>query len=301
MTCYNYPWIKAPDNRSFMTLQIAALCELIRPKQWLKNLMLFFPPFLGGAIVDYHILLKGIVPFAAFCLGSSAGYILNDIRDSESDAMHPRKCRRPIASGRVTVFAAWCLFAGLIAAAFLLTFQVSSRFPLYLILYLLITFAYTYLFRDVAVIDLLCISSGFVVRLLAGGEAFGIAVSDWLLLTVFLLSVFLSTGKRLSEKLSLGDSAGDHRKSLATYPEGFLDGTMYMTGGAVLVTYTMYVIVRSFMVYTVPLCCFGLLRYIYRVKRGDGGDPTDSLLHDLPLLAISVTWAIMVAWGIYGR
>lgn len=277
------------------------IAQLLRVPQWLKNLMLFFPPFLGGAIVDYHVFLKGFVPFAAFCFASSAGYILNDIRDAESDAMHPRKCRRPIASGRVTALSAWCLCAALLVAAVLLSFQVSPRFPLYLILYLLITLAYTHLFRDVAVIDLFCISSGFVVRLLAGGEAFGIAVSDWLLLTVFLLAVFLSTGKRLSEKLSLGDSAGEHRKSLAMYPDGFLDGTMYMTGGAVLVTYTMYVIVRSSMIYTVPLCCFGLLRYIYRVKRGDGGDPTDSLLHDVPLLAISVTWAVMVAWGIYGR
>ncbi|MSM38212.1 MAG: decaprenyl-phosphate phosphoribosyltransferase [Geobacter sp.] len=280
---------------------ITVVVQLLRVPQWLKNLMLFFPPFLGGTLVDYHVLLKGTVPFAAFCLGSSAGYIFNDIRDMESDAMHPRKSRRPIASGRVTALSAWCLCAGLLLIAVFLSFQVSTRFPLYLILYLLITVAYTHLFRDVAVIDLLCISSGFVVRLLAGGDAFGIAVSDWLLLTVFLLAVFLSTGKRLSEKLSLGDSAGEHRKSLSTYPDGFLDGTMYMTGGAVLVTYTMYVIVRSFMVYTVPLCCFGLLRYIYRVKSGKGGDPTDSLLHDAPLLVISVAWAIMVAWGIYGK
>jgi len=263
--------------------------------------MLFFPPFLGGAIIDSHVLFKGFLPFAVFCLGSSAGYVLNDIRDTGSDAMHPKKKFRPIPSGMVTVSTARILFSVLLVSSAFLSFFVSHRFPLFLLIYLLIAFAYTQFFRDIAVIDLFCISSGFVVRLLAGGEAFGIKVSDWLLLTVFLLAVFLSTGKRLGEKISLGDSAGNHRKSLSNYPEGFLDGTMYMTGGAVLVTYTMYVIVRSFMVYTVPLCCFGLLRYIYRVKCGNSGDPTDSLIHDRVLLLVGIAWSLMVAWGIYGR
>jgi 4-hydroxybenzoate polyprenyltransferase len=273
----------------------------MRPKQWLKNLMLFFPPFLGGAIINITILYKGVVPFIAFCLASSAVYISNDIHDRESDSKHPKKRHRPIPSGKVSSTAGWLIFLILLVSAIGLSILISFNFTLYVLIYLLISFAYTYIFRDIAVIDLFCISTLFIVRLLAGGVAFGIVVSDWLFLSVFLLAVFLSTGKRLSEKQSLGNSAGGHRKSLGEYPEGFLDGIMYMTGGAVLVTYTMYVITRSFMVYSVPLCCFGLLRYIYRVKRGKGGDPTDSLLHDIPLLFISISWALLVGWGIYGR
>ncbi|GAM11525.1 decaprenyl-phosphate phosphoribosyltransferase [Geobacter sp. OR-1] len=282
-------------------MQIAAFCELVRPKQWLKNLMLFFPPFLGGAIAKTNILHKGLIPFVAFCLVSSAVYVINDIHDIENDAKHPEKRNRPLPSGRVTIFNARALYLLLLASSVALSLTISIPFALFTMIYLMVSLAYTNIFRDMAVVDLLCISSLFIIRLLAGGVAFGIVVSDWLFLTVFLLAVFLSTGKRLSEKMALGESAGEHRKSLSAYPDGFLDGTMYMTGGAVLVTYTMYVIVRSSMVYTVPLCCFGLLRYIYRVKRGQEGDPTDSLLHDIPLLVISIAWAILVAWGIYGR
>ncbi|MDD2337050.1 MAG: decaprenyl-phosphate phosphoribosyltransferase, partial [Geobacteraceae bacterium] len=130
--------------------------------------------------------------------------------------------------------------------------------------------------------------------------AFGVEISAWRFLSVFLRAIFLSTGKRLYEKNALGESAGHHRKSLESYPPGFLDGTMYMTGGAVLVTYTLYVIEHHVLIYTVPLCCFGLLRYIMRVKSGLGGDPTESLIRDVPLFVVGLLWTLMVGWGIYG-
>lgn len=281
-----------------MLLSILKLC---RVRQWLKNLMLFFPPFLGGAISNISILSKGVLPFTAFCLASSAVYVSNDIHDRDSDTNHPKKRHRPIASGKVSIAAGWLIFLILLVSSIGISLSVSHKFTLFILLYFLISFSYTCIFRNMPVIDIICISTLFIIRLLAGGVVFGIVVSDWLFLTVFLLAVFLSTGKRLSEKGSLGHSAVAHRKSLAEYPEGFLDGAMYMTGGAVLVTYTMYVITRSFMVYSAPLCCFGLLRYIYRVKKGEGGDPTDSLLRDPVLFLVGLAWSLMVGWGIYGR
>ena len=121
-------------------------------------------------------------------------------------------------------------------------------------------------------------------------------------MSVFLLSVFLSTGKRLGKKQRLGDMAHHHRKTLVLYPNGFLEGALYLTGSAVLVTYTMYVISRHspLLLYSVPLCCFGLLRYILRVQWGKGGDPTESLTRDVPLLMVGLTWVLVVGWGIYG-
>ena len=116
---------------------------------------------------------------------------------------------------------------------------------------------------------------------------------------MFLLALFLSTGKRLSEWNHLGELAGDHRKSLRDYPEGLLDGIMSMTGAAVLVTYTLYVISRHGMVYTVPLCCFGLMRYMFRVKAGRGGDPTYALLQDPLLFSVGGLWTLMVGYWIY--
>jgi decaprenyl-phosphate phosphoribosyltransferase len=266
----------------------------------LKNLLLFFPPFLGGILFISGTVSRGIVPFIAFCLASSFTYIINDVVDRENDAHHHQKKHRPLPSRAVSVRAACLLSALLLLLAITLGYFVSSTFLLILLAYLVISVAYSLKLKEIPLVDLFCISSGFLLRLQAGGEAFAIPISEWLFLTVFLLALFLSTGKRLSEKLALGDSAGAHRKSLVAYPEGFLDGVLYLSGAAVLVTYTMYVISRHALVYTVILCCFGLLRFILRIKAGLSGDPTDSLLKDGPLLVISLLWAAMIWWVVYG-
>jgi decaprenyl-phosphate phosphoribosyltransferase len=274
---------------------------ILRPTQWLKNLILFFPPFLGGELLLPRVLAGGSSPFLSFCLASSSAYILNDILDQHHDRNHPRKKNRPIPSGRVSLPTAGVLYVILLAGALFLASRLSTVFLSILLAYLLISILYSLFLKKLPIVDLFCISAGFLFRLEAGGEAFGVIISEWLFLSVFLLSIFLSTGKRLYEKNALGEAAGKHRESLQHYPPGFLDGTMYMTGAAVLVTYTMYVISRHSLLYTVPLCCFGLLRYILRVKSGLGGDPTESLLKDLPLLVVGILWVLMIGWGIYGR
>jgi 4-hydroxybenzoate polyprenyltransferase len=280
-------------------LKIPPSLQLFRPIQWLKNLMLFFPPFLGGALLHPGLLVKGVLPFVSFCLASSSGYIVNDVLDRHHDAKHPLKKHRPISSGAISPRAALLLALLCLAFSLLLACCVSVTFSLILLAYVGISVCYSLKLKELPIVDLFCISSGFLLRLEAGGEAFHIAISEWLFLSVFLLAIFLATGKRLGEKYRLGDKAGGHRKSLLSYPDGFLQGTMYMTGGAVLVTYTQYVILRHALIYTVPLCCFGLLRFILRVQAGQGGDPTESLLEDAPLFVVGLLWAIMVGWGIY--
>jgi 4-hydroxybenzoate polyprenyltransferase len=281
-------------------LTLFSYLKLLRPAQWLKNLMLFFPPFLGGALLNPGMFQKGVVPFFSFCLGSSATYVLNDLLDRQRDTQHPHKKHRPIPSGKVSPTSAALLALACLVLSLGLAYQVSSLFLQILLAYLTVSTCYSLKLKELPVVDLFCIAAGFLLRLQAGGAAFSIEISEWLFLSVFLLAVFLATGKRLGEKQSLGESAGGHRKSLLSYPEGFLQGTMYMTGGAVLVTYTQYVIVRHSMVYTVPLCCFGLLRFIMRVQSGESGDPTESLLRDLPLFIVGLLWASMIGWGLYG-
>lgn len=276
-----------------------ALVRIIRPTQWLKNLMLYFPPFLGGTLLVSGTVGKGVVPFAAFCLASSATYVLNDILDVEQDSLHPLKKKRPIPTGDISAGAA-AFYSGLLATvAVILSLRVSATFALYLLLYFLVSCLYSIKFKDIPIADIFAISSGFVVRLLAGGEAFGMVISEWLFLTVFLLAMFLSTGKRMGEKIILGEGAGSHRKSLESYPQGFLEGMMYLTGASVLVTYTMYSMPHPPLVYSVPLCTYGLLRYILRVKSGAGGDPTESLIRDQQLLVVGLFWVIVVGWSIY--
>lgn len=277
--------------------------QLLRPRQWLKNLMLFFAPFLGGTLLQSGIGIRGTRPFAAFCMASSAIYILNDLCDSTNDSHHPKKRLRPLPSGRISPRSASLLAITCATIAILTAVGVSTLFLNYLMAYFAISIAYSLYLKHIALVDIFCISAGFLIRLLAGGAVFNVVISEWLFLSVFLLSVFLSTGKRLSEKRHLGDMAESHRKSLVSYPKGFLEGVMYMTGGAVLVTYTMYVITRqsSLLLFSVPLCCFGLLRYIIRIQAGKSGDPTDSLTRDLPLFTVGLLWTVLVGWGIYGE
>lgn len=265
--------------------------------------MLFFPPFLGGTLVSDCLIFRSLIPFAAFCLTSSATYILNDLFDRENDRHHPEKSTRSIASGRVSVPSALLVVAVLLAFSVPAALNVSNSFFLMLAAYCVVSLAYSAQLKNIVLVDIFCISAGFLLRLEAGGAAYHVPISEWLFVSVFLLSVFLSTGKRLAEKSHLGDAAHHHRKALAAYPKGFLQGTMYMTGGSVLVTYTMYVISRhsSLLLYTVPLCCFGLLRYILRVQSGKSGDPTESLTKDVPLFLLGAAWVSMVGWGIYGR
>lgn len=277
----------------------ASYLAMMRPTQWLKNLMLFFPPFLGGQLLTPGLLERGVLPLLAFCLVSSAGYVFNDIRDRKRDLLHPTKNRRPMPSGRVGLTGAGLLASVLLISGLALGSSGSTLFLVLLLCYLAVTLSYSLALKSFPVVDLFCISTGFLLRLQAGGEVFSIAISPWLFMSVFLLSIFLSTGKRLCEYRLLGSRAAHHRENLAQYPPGFLEGIMYMTGGAVLVTYAMYTISRPSLVYTVPLCCFGLLRYILRVQSGQSGDPTESLLKDATLFAVGVAWLLVVAWSIY--
>lgn len=280
-------------------MNITPYIKLLRPRQWLKNLMLLFPPFLGGTILQAGLAAKTVVPMVAFCLASSSTYIINDILDAKNDAHHQTKRNRPIPSGAISKSAALTLAAFILITSIALGYAVSKAFLFFVLLYLSVSISYSIKLKEFPIVDLFCIAAGFLFRLEAGGEAFGVEISEWLFLSVFLLAIFLSTGKRLSEKNALGLDAGNHRKSLLHYPDSFLEGTMYITGAAVLVTYTMYVIAHHVLIYTVPLCAFGLLRYIFRVKSGYGGDPTDSLLKDGPLFTVGFLWTIMVGWGIY--
>lgn len=253
-------------------------------------------------MLDLQAFVNGTPALTAFCLASSSGYILNDLVDREKDRLHPRKRTRPLPSGNVTPNAAAALAVLLLGAAVTLAFlATTSRVLLYLLLYLLVTTLYSLKVKDIPLFDVFFVATGFLIRLLTGGEAFAVPVSDWLFLTVFLLALFLSIGKRLTEKRSLGSDAELHRKSLAGYPDGFLEGAMYLTGGAVLVTYSLYTISRGQLLHTVPLCCFGLLRYIMRVKSGQSGDPTESLLKDPALLIVSLFWVVSITVLIYGR
>lgn len=276
-----------------------AYIALLRPHQWLKNLLLLFPPFLAGSLFQQNHWSIALMAFASFCLVSSATYIVNDARDRDADRQHPRKSRRPLASGEISVGAAISVALGFLIAAGTLALCLPGMFVVWLLAYLGLTLAYTFCFKDHPIFDVFAIASVFVFRLFAGGAAFAVEVSDWLFLSVLLLALFLSCGKRLAEKQLLGSNSVGHRKALDGYPPGVLEGLMYMSGASVLVTYTLYVIAKHQLVYSVPLCCFGLFRYVLLIKRGGSGDPTDSLTGDPVLFLVSLVWMLMVGAVVY--
>lgn len=280
-------------------MTIPPCLRILRPRQWLKNLMVFFPPFLSGALFHAGMAQKGLLPLLAFCCASSAGYIFNDLRDLERDAHHPRKRLRPLASGAISRGASVAVLILLLTIALLAGWLVSLLFLSYVALYLLLSAAYSLHLKHLPVVDVFCIAFGFVLRLYGGGAAFGVYVSDWLFLSVFLLSIFLSVGKRYSEQRNLGETASSHRRTLEEYPEGFLESAMYLSGAAVLITYSMYVMTTPLLVYTVPLCMFGLLRYLLRVMSGGDGDPAEALFKDPTLLVIGVFWVVLVGLSVY--
>lgn len=274
--------------------------SLIRPHQWIKNLLLLFPPFFAGQISSDFTKTNVILALSAFCAAASCAYLINDIYDIEADRKHHTKRNRSIARGNVSILSAVFFALILFAVAIMASFYVSRWFWAYILLYLIISLSYTFKLKDVVILDIFLISLGFLIRLLAGGEAFVIPVSNWLFMTVFMVSLFLATGKRLGELVSMGKNARQHRKSLAAYSTSYLEGALWFSGSSALVTYALYTLeLKSSLFYTVPLAAFGLMRYAFIIKEGKG-DPTDALLKDRPIMAVGIVWVLFISYVVYG-
>jgi 4-hydroxybenzoate polyprenyltransferase len=183
--------------------------------------------------------------------------------------------------------------------ALLFSSDVSRRFEWFVLVYMFVSLSYTLFFKDMVIIDVFIISFGFLVRVLAGGEAFRVPVTKWLFLTVFMVSLLLAAGKRLGELISLGADAHSHRRSLGSYSPSFLEGMLWFSAAVAMVTYALYTFEHaSASFYTVPLAAFGLLRYIYIVKQGNG-DPTEALIKDGQILATGMVWILVNGALIY--
>lgn len=278
---------------------LLSIIKMIRPNQWMKNLLLLFPPFFAGKIFDQTVRSMILPSLLSFSLAASCSYIVNDIMDREADKNHQSKKERAIARGDISIPFAVILAILLYLTAMLISSSVSRQFEGLLIIYLLVSFAYTFFFRNLVLYDIFFIAFGFLMRVLAGGEAFRVTVTSWLFLTVFSVSLLLAAGKRLGELVSLGDNAHKHRKILARYSQNFLEGILWFSASSALVMYALYTIEqKKGLIYTAPVAAFGLLRYIYIVKDGKG-DPTDALLTDTQIMGVGLLWTLMIGFMIY--
>lgn len=281
---------------SFFPNPLLALIRLMRPHQWLKNVFVFAGLVFSQSWHDGPLALRVLSAFAAFCCCSSMVYILNDWHDRASDALHPAKRHRPLASGAVAVPAALVLAGLLLAAGWLLA---SGNRTLLALLgsYVAINLAYSWRLKQVPVVDVSIIASGFMLRLLVGTLAVGIAPSRWLLLTGIFLTLFLGFCKRKAE--SFQDEASQ-RAVLAHYPAALLDTFIAVTMTATLTTYSLFASSPEAQLqhgerlfYTVPVVVFGMLRYTYQVHRGHGEDVARDLLRDPWILMSGVLWLLI--------
>lgn len=268
--------------------------QFLRVKQYLKNGLIFIP------LVFYHDSFKGIekdldkvfLTFIIFCLASSFVYIVNDINDIERDKVHPVKAKRPIASGKITKLNA------AIAAAVLLVISSGAAYSLNLmvfvtlLLYIGNNIAYTFYLKSHFLFDIFSISFGFLLRIFAGAAAINVAVSEYLFLIVFFLSLYLGAGKRRYETLLLGDDNIKHRPALEGYSVYYLDQLMLISSTITLVVYSLYTIgsTRGMLIFTVPIVTLGLFRYYNLTHNMNKGEPSDDIISDKIIIGAIVAY-----------
>ena len=282
-----------------MSLMLS-LVRLMRPHQWLKNVFVFAGLMFSQSWGDGPLVARILLTFAAFCCISSAVYILNDWRDRASDALHPIKFKRPLASGAVSVPMALSLAGVLFIAGGLLA--ANNRVLLLLLgIYVVLNLAYSWGLKHVPVVDVSIIATGFMLRLLAGTLAVGIPPSRWLLLTGLFIALFLGFSKRKAESFH---DAERQRAVMEGYPSSLLDTFMATTMTATILTYSLYATSPESqmqhgerLVYTVPVVIFGLLRYAYQVHQGRGEDVSRDLLRDPWIILSLVVWLLIFLGG----
>lgn len=276
--------------------------RLIRPIQWSKNAVVLAALVFGHAWSDPVNIPRALVAMLAFCLISSAGYIVNDWLDTERDRHHPVKRNRPLASGAIPVNQALGLALLLLVASLALALAVSPLLALVIATYGVLMAGYSVWLKHVVILDVFVIASGFLLRAFAGGVAVGVRISPWLMLCTVLLALFLGFSKRRSEMIMLDEAAVRHRRALSGYTPQILDLFILLAASSTLIAYSIYTFTAESvppsgaMMVTIPIVAFALFRYLYLVYgRAQGGAPEVLLFRDRPLFGAIVLWAGAVA------
>lgn len=277
--------------------------KLIRPKHYLKNVLIFLPLVFSGQLFEEGNPRRALLAFVAFSLAASAVYVINDLRDRKLDALHPKKKFRPIASGAVKPGAAAVLAAVLFGASLIV--QLAAGFSLNSIMllsgYAGINLLYSFGLKNVPIADVAILSLGFVLRVYYGGVAMNISVSKWLYLAILAFSFYMSLGKRRNEIRTIGSHT---RKVNRFYTQDFLDKNMYVFFGLTIVYYSMWVVdpaqIHKRLIWTVPLVIIIAMAYSLAVESGDSdGDPVNVLLSNKPLLFVTVITCLLMFGLVY--
>jgi 4-hydroxybenzoate polyprenyltransferase len=283
------------------------LFSLLRAHQYIKNLFVFV-----GVLFSNHwevgFLSNAALVFVSFCLMASAVYILNDLHDIEFDRLHPEKKNRPIPSGRISFLQAICLLCVLFLTSVIVANHVGLWVLGFVCAYFFLNVLYCRWFKHVVILDVFVISSGFMLRILAGTVGLGILASEWLLLCGFMITLFLGFTKRYSEiNLSIMENHSETntftRKVLDDYSVRLLDQFISVTAACTILAYGMYTVApqtislhgSSDLIFTLPLVVYGIFRYLFLVyQRSSGNDAAKEILQDWHMLMVSLSWGISV-------
>ncbi|MDX1501004.1 MAG: decaprenyl-phosphate phosphoribosyltransferase [Thermoanaerobaculia bacterium] len=287
---------------------LPAVARLLRPSHWVKNVFVLAPLVFAEKLTDPASLTSALLAFLVFCGASSTVYVFNDILDREEDRRHPLKRHRPVASGAVPVPAAAALAALLAAGSLAGALLASPAVAAVAAVYLLLNLAYSARLKHVVILDVMIISLGFLLRVLAGAEAIRVELSAWLLLCTLFLSLFLAFSKRRHELILLNEAAAGQRPVLSHYSPAFLDQMTNVVTASTVIAYALYCVapetVARFgtgaLVYTVPFVLFGVFRYLYLIyQTRSPRNPTEAVLSDLPSLANLLLWVFAVTAIVY--
>lgn len=282
----------------------------MRPKEWVKNLLVFTGVIFSGSLTNSHNLWTSVLGFIIFCSASSCIYILNDLCDLKADREHPLKTKRPLAAGTVNINVARLTALVLFSGSLLGALALSYPFALIIIVYLSICISYSLKLKEIVILDVILISTGFVLRAISGAVLIGVEVSEWLVLCTSMVALLVGFGKRRHELALLSESASNHRKSLSEYTIGFLDMTMGICGGAAVITYALYTTSNETvsrvgshgMLVTIPFVVYGVFRYLFLIHvHAAGGDPVKLLFGDRPTQINLFLWILSAGLVIYLR
>lgn len=289
---------------------IAPVFSSLRPRQWTKNLIVFAALFFSerGLLFSSEAWGKAIIGFITFCGLSGSVYLLNDIVDVEKDRLHPEKCQRPLAAGLLTISEAKGALIIILILCLLSAWNLSGLFFAMTLSYFMLNLAYSFKLKNIVIVDVMCIATGFVLRATAGVGALqtvdpGVHISHWLLLSTFMLAMFLGLAKRRQEIAAEKSGNARCRNILKDYSESFIDQMTSILAGTAILTYTLYTVsaetIAKFgtdkLVFTVPMVLYGVLRYLYLIHIQElGENPSNVILHDRPLQVNFALWLTAV-------
>jgi 4-hydroxybenzoate polyprenyltransferase len=275
---------------------VLAAFQALRMKQWIKNLLVFAALIFAIEFQDMEKVMRACMAFASFCMISSAGYLFNDSRDRAADALHPKKCKRPIASGRLPVGLAYVEMVTILVIGFGIAWALGAQFALIALLYFCTTMSYTFYFKHHVIVDVMFISAGFLWRAAAGAVAIAVVISPWLLTCTAFLTLFIGFNKRRSELGTMAGKGNATRKNLMHYTPDLLKEYQAITTSGTIISYALYTVLSEhtdWLLLTLPYVLYGIFRYIFLVSSMDEGEePAETLIKDKPLLATVILYGI---------